>query len=58
MDYNKVHGLSSEVKQKLAQFRPETLGQAARVSGVTPAAISLLLVYLKRMQGRAERKSA
>ncbi|MDP2784762.1 MAG: tRNA uridine-5-carboxymethylaminomethyl(34) synthesis enzyme MnmG, partial [Sulfurimicrobium sp.] len=58
MDYSKVHGLSSEVKQKLAQFRPETLGQAARVSGVTPAAISLLLVYLKRMQGRAERKSA
>ena len=58
MDYSKVHGLSNEVRQKLAQFRPETLGQAARVSGVTPAAISLLLVYLKRMQGRAERKSA
>jgi len=58
MDFSKVHGLSSEVKQKLAQFRPETLGQAARVSGVTPEAISLLLVYLKRMQGRAERKSA
>jgi len=60
MDFSKVHGLSSEVKQKLAQFRPETLGQAARVSGVTPAAISLLLVYLKRMQGRtdAERKIA
>lgn len=58
MDYAKVHGLSFEVRQKLAQHRPETLGQAARVSGVTPAAISLLLVYLKRMQGRAERKSA
>lgn len=58
MDYGKVHGLSIEVKQKLAQHRPETLGQAARVSGVTPAAISLLLVYLKRMQSRAERKSA
>lgn len=58
MDYGKVHGLSVEVKQKLAQHRPETLGQAARVSGVTPAAISLLLVYLKRMQGRSERKSA
>jgi tRNA uridine 5-carboxymethylaminomethyl modification enzyme len=58
MDYSKVHGLSNEVRQKLAQFRPETLGQAARVSGITPAAISLLLVYLKRMQGRAERKSA
>ena len=58
MDYSKVHGLSIEVKQKLAQHKPETLGQAARISGVTPAAISLLLVYLKRMQGRAERKSA
>jgi tRNA uridine 5-carboxymethylaminomethyl modification enzyme len=58
MDYSRVHGLSIEVKQKLAQHKPETLGQAARISGVTPAAISLLLVYLKRMQGRAERKSA
>lgn len=58
MDYGKVHGLSIEVKQKLAQYRPETLGQAARISGITPAAISLLLVYLKRMQGRAERKNA
>ena len=55
MDYSQVHGLSIEVKQKLSQVRPETLGQAARVSGVTPAAISLLLVYLKRRQGRAER---
>ena len=58
MDYSKVHGLSIEVKQKLAQHRPETLGQAARISGVTPAAIALLLVYLKRMQGRPEKKSA
>ncbi len=58
MDYGKVHGLSIEVKQKLAQHLPETLGQAARISGVTPAAISLLLVYLKRMQGRSDRKSA
>jgi tRNA uridine 5-carboxymethylaminomethyl modification enzyme len=56
MDYNKVHGLSIEVKQKLAQYKPETLGQAARISGVTPAAISLLLVYLKRSQGRTESK--
>ncbi len=58
MDYSKVHGLSIEVKQKLAQYKPETLGQAARISGVTPAAISLLLVYLKRIQGRAERAGA
>ncbi len=58
MDYSKVHGLSIEVKQKLAQYKPETLGQAARISGVTPAAISLLLVYLKRSQGRTERGCA
>lgn len=58
MDYSKVHGLSIEVRQKLEQHKPETLGQAARISGVTPAAISLLLVYLKRVQGRMERKSA
>ncbi len=58
MDYGKVHGLSIEVRQKLAQHQPETLGQAARISGVTPAAISLLLVYLKRTQGRMERKRA
>jgi len=43
-----VHGLSIEAQQKLNQHRPETLGQAARISGITPAAISLLLVHLKR----------
>ncbi len=48
LDYNAVHGLSFEVRQKLSQVRPETLGQASRVQGVTPAAISLLLVHLKR----------
>ncbi|OGT68761.1 MAG: tRNA uridine-5-carboxymethylaminomethyl(34) synthesis enzyme MnmG [Gammaproteobacteria bacterium RIFCSPLOWO2_02_FULL_38_11] len=47
-DYTKVTGLSAEVIQKLGQTRPSTLGQASRISGVTPAAISLLLVYLKR----------
>jgi len=47
-DYAQVRGLSVEVRQRLAQLRPETVGQAARVSGVTPAAISLLLVYLKK----------
>jgi len=44
-----------EVRQKLDRHRPETLGQASRISGVTPAAISVLLVYLKRA-GRATRK--
>jgi tRNA uridine 5-carboxymethylaminomethyl modification enzyme len=48
MDYREVRGLSAEVQQKLNRHRPETIGQAARLSGVTPAAISLLLVHLKR----------
>jgi tRNA uridine 5-carboxymethylaminomethyl modification enzyme len=48
MDYSRVRGLSTEVCQKLAAQRPATLGQASRIAGVTPAAISLLLVYLKK----------
>jgi tRNA uridine 5-carboxymethylaminomethyl modification enzyme len=48
MDYREVRGLSIEVSQKLNLNKPETLGQAGRISGVTPAAISLLLVHLKR----------
>ncbi len=48
-DYDGVRGLSFEVGQKLRQQRPETIGQASRISGVTPAAISLLLVHLKRV---------
>ncbi|MBC7662281.1 MAG: tRNA uridine-5-carboxymethylaminomethyl(34) synthesis enzyme MnmG, partial [Caulobacter sp.] len=48
LDYNQVTALSFEVRQKLSQHRPETLGQATRISGVTPAAISLLLVHLKK----------
>lgn len=48
LDYRVVRGLSNEVQQKLNHNKPETLGQAARISGVTPAAISLLLVHLKR----------
>jgi tRNA uridine 5-carboxymethylaminomethyl modification enzyme len=47
-DYMDVKGLSFEVRQKLNKHRPETLGQASRISGVTPAAISLLLVHLKK----------
>lgn len=47
-DYMEVKGLSIEVKQKLNKHRPESLGQASRISGVTPAAISLLLVHLKK----------
>jgi tRNA uridine 5-carboxymethylaminomethyl modification enzyme len=48
VDYRKVRGLSVEVQQRLNQHRPETIGQAARLPGMTPAAISLLLVHLKR----------
>ncbi|MEK7712343.1 MAG: tRNA uridine-5-carboxymethylaminomethyl(34) synthesis enzyme MnmG, partial [Pseudomonadota bacterium] len=48
LDYTVVRGLSIEARQKLARHRPATLGQAARISGITPAAISLLLVHLKR----------
>ena len=48
LDYRTVRGFSTEVQQKLNLHRPETIGQAARISGITPAAISLLLVHLKR----------
>lgn len=48
IDYAVVKGLSNEVRQKLNQHKPETIGQASRISGITPAAISLLLVHLKR----------
>ncbi|MFW5446898.1 MAG: tRNA uridine-5-carboxymethylaminomethyl(34) synthesis enzyme MnmG [Methylophagaceae bacterium] len=48
LDYEDVRGLSNEVREKLQNSRPNSLGQAARISGVTPAAISLLLVHLKR----------
>jgi len=51
-DYAQVHGLSAEVMQKLKAAQPQTVGQAMRISGVTPAAISLLLVHLKRGQRR------
>ncbi|OCS46530.1 tRNA uridine-5-carboxymethylaminomethyl(34) synthesis enzyme MnmG [Ralstonia pickettii] len=47
-DYSQVRGLSIEVQQKLAKHKPETIGQASRISGITPAAVSLLLVHLKK----------
>ncbi len=56
IDYRSVRGLSVEVQQKLNQYRPETIGQAARISGVTPAAVSLLLVHLKRGFKDAQRR--
>ena len=57
IDYGEVRGLSSEVRQRLKEVRPTTIGQAARVPGVTPAAVSLLLVHLKK-QGSARRATA
>jgi tRNA uridine 5-carboxymethylaminomethyl modification enzyme len=48
LDYTAVNALSIEVRQKLTKHKPETLGQASRIGGVTPAAISLLLVHLKK----------
>jgi tRNA uridine 5-carboxymethylaminomethyl modification enzyme len=48
IDYADVHGLSIEARQKLIMHKPETIGQAGRISGITPATITLLLVYLKR----------
>jgi tRNA uridine 5-carboxymethylaminomethyl modification enzyme len=50
IDYAQVRGLSAEVREKLSRIRPDTIGQAGRISGVTPAAVSLLLVHLKRRQ--------
>ena len=60
LDYAQVTALSFEARQKLAKHRPETLGQASRISGITPAAISLLLIHLKkgRFKGFAANESA
>ena len=56
-DYDGVPGLSGEIREKLQQVRPRSLGQAARISGVTPAALAVLMVYLKRTGSRQGRKS-
>jgi len=47
-DFDHVKGLSNEVREKLTDTRPQTIGQAARIPGVTPAAVSLLLIHLKK----------
>ncbi len=57
LDYTQVLGLSKEVQQKLNLHKPGTLGQAGRISGVTPAALSLLLVHLKKGLGRAQEEA-
>ena len=49
IDYSNIPGLSNEVIMKLNSFKPETVGQASRISGITPAAISILLIHLKKI---------
>ena len=58
LDYRTVRGLSTEAQQILGRHEPETIGQAARISGVTPAAISLLLVHLKKHYRPQNKKHA
>tara|TARA_R110002072_G_scaffold1369_7_gene11355 strand:+ start:47250 stop:49127 length:1878 start_codon:yes stop_codon:yes gene_type:complete len=58
LDYGEIPGMSNEVRQKLASVRPESLGQAGRISGVTPAAVSLLLIYLKKIRQPDDRRRA
>ena len=53
IDYNRINGLSSEIKEKLSYSRPSNLGQASRISGVTPAAISILMICVERMRKEA-----
>ena len=53
LDYDRVHGLSTEIRQKLTSFRPHTLGQAQRIPGVTPAALSALSIHLKQRAASA-----
>ena len=48
LDYSTISGLSKEIQHKLGQARPQTLGQASRIPGVTPAAVSLLMIHLKK----------
>lgn len=52
LDYAAIHGLTAEVREKLCRFRPDTLGQASRIQGVTPAAISILSVAIKAGRGK------
>jgi tRNA uridine 5-carboxymethylaminomethyl modification enzyme len=52
IDYDAITSLSIEVRQRLKQQKPETIGQAGRISGITPAALALLLIHLKRTQQR------
>lgn len=57
-DYQRIDGLSNELKQKLQKARPDSIAKAARIPGITPAAVSLLLIYLKKHQTVREQKTA
>ncbi|HPQ94816.1 MAG TPA: tRNA uridine-5-carboxymethylaminomethyl(34) synthesis enzyme MnmG [Thiolinea sp.] len=58
LDYSRINGLSNEVRQKLEARRPATLGHAARIPGVTPAAVSLLLIHLRKLAGSGSLKAS
>jgi tRNA uridine 5-carboxymethylaminomethyl modification enzyme len=49
VNYKNIQGLSTEVKEKLSRIRPLSIGQASRISGITPAALSILMVYLRKL---------
>lgn len=57
LNYAQISGLSREIREKLSKFRPINLGQASRISGVTPAAISILMVYLRKIDGQKQKLS-
>ena len=57
LDYEIMQGLSNELKQKLIKARPKNIGRASRIPGMTPAAISLILVYLKKHQSISRKAS-
>jgi tRNA uridine 5-carboxymethylaminomethyl modification enzyme len=58
LDYARINGLSAEISQKLIRHRPQTIGQASRIQGMTPAAISILLIHLKRVASATLRNRA
>ncbi len=55
IDYTSMSGLSNEVVEKLSRVRPRSLGQASRISGITPAAISVLQVHLRKRKGETKK---
>ncbi|MBU4002096.1 MAG: tRNA uridine-5-carboxymethylaminomethyl(34) synthesis enzyme MnmG, partial [Proteobacteria bacterium] len=57
LDYEGVHGLSNELKEKLSGLRPISLGQASRIPGITPAAISVLMIAIKALEGLAKKEN-